>query len=163
MSVRIRQAQQEDVETVSHILGEAARWLIESGQPLWKENELLPPVLEADVAAGQFYIAECNGIPAGVVRYQLEDERFWPDVPMGEAAYLHRLAVSRAFAGRGIATALLDWAAARTRELGRTYLRLDCEASRPQLRGLYERYGFRHHSDREVGPYFVSRYELRVC
>jgi hypothetical protein len=25
---------------------------------------------------------------------------------------------------------------------------------------VYERCGFRHHSDRQVGRYFVSRYEL---
>jgi hypothetical protein len=31
---------------------------------------------------------------------------------------------------------------------------------RPRLRAVYERHGFRHHSDRQVGPHFVSRYEL---
>jgi hypothetical protein len=41
-------------------------------------------------------------------------------------------------------------------------LRLDCEASRPRLRAVYEGFGFRHHSDRQVGPYFVSRYEYAL-
>jgi hypothetical protein len=35
-------------------------------------------------------------------------------------------------------------------------------ASLPKLRAVYERFGFVHHSDRQVGPYFVSRYEYRV-
>ena len=43
---------------------------------------------------------------------------------------------------------------------GRHFLRLDCEASRPRLRAVYERSGFQHHSDRQVGPSYVSRYQL---
>jgi hypothetical protein len=39
---------------------------------------------------------------------------------------------------------------------------LDCEASRPRLRAVYERFGFRHLDDRQVGPYYVSRYTLVV-
>ena len=85
-----------------------------------------------------------------------------PDVPQTESAFVHRLAVRRRFAGGGISSALLDWAVERARLLGRDYLRLDCEASRPRLRAFYERFGFRHHSDREVGPYYVSRYEYKV-
>jgi hypothetical protein len=57
---------------------------------------------------------------------------------------------------------LLRWAARRAHAIGRSFLRLDCEASRPRLRAIYERFGFVHHSDRQVGPYFVSRYELDV-
>jgi hypothetical protein len=34
--------------------------------------------------------------------------------------------------------------------------------SRPWLRAVYERSNFRHHSDRQVGPYFVARYELAL-
>ena len=30
------------------------------------------------------------------------------------------------------------------------------------LRAVYEHFGFKHHSDRQVGPYFVSRYEYDV-
>jgi hypothetical protein len=41
-------------------------------------------------------------------------------------------------------------------------VRLDCEASRPRLRAIYDQFGFIHHSDRKVGPYLVSRYEYDV-
>jgi GNAT superfamily N-acetyltransferase len=83
-------------------------------------------------------------------------------MPPEQSAYVHRLAVKREFAGGGVSTALLRWAAERARSLGKKYLRLDCEASRPKLRAVYERFGFRHHSDRQVEPYFVSRYEYDV-
>jgi len=160
---RIRQATPPDVGVVVDILGEAPRCLELAGMPMWKGLELEPAQIASDVEAGLFYLAERSGDPAATVRYQLEDPVFWPDARLGDAAYVHRLAVRRRYAGTGLSAALLRWAAERTRTLGRGYLRLDCEASRPRLREVYESVGFRYHSDRRVGPYFVSRYELAVA
>jgi GNAT superfamily N-acetyltransferase len=159
----IRQATGRDSGTVAEILSEAARWLDQSGMSMWRADELLPAHVTADVDAGLFFIAECDGAPAGVVKFQLTDMLFWPDVLQGQSAFVHRLAVRRQFAGGGISSALLRWAVERARSLGRAYLRLDCEASRPRLRAIYERFGFVHHSDRQVDPYLVSRYEYRVA
>jgi GNAT superfamily N-acetyltransferase len=129
---------------------------------MWRDDELVESRLAADVAAGLFFVAECDREPVGVIKFQLEDPEFWPDLPPGESAFVHRLAVRRSFAGGEVSAALLNWALERTRSLGKKYLRLDCEASRPKLRALYERFGFVHHSDKPVGPYFVSRYEYRI-
>jgi GNAT superfamily N-acetyltransferase len=70
--------------------------------------------------------------------------------------------VRRTFAGRGVSSALLEWAVARARALGKQYLRLDCDDDRPRLKALYERCGFRLHSHRQVGPYYVARYEYPI-
>ena len=129
---------------------------------MWRADELLASRIAADVDDGLFYMAKCDGKTAGVVKFQLEDLLFWPEVPHAQSAFVHRLAVKRQFAGAGISTALLHWAMERARSLSRDYVRLDCEASRPRLRAIYERFGFSHHSDAQVGPYFVSRYEYRV-
>lgn len=158
----IRQAKPPDTERVAEILREAAQWLEQSGKPMWRDDELVPSRIAADVDAGLFFIAECGGQAAGVVKIQLEDGLFWPDVPPRESAFVHRLAVRRRFAGGAISSALLSWAVERARSLKRDYLRLDCEASRTKLRAIYEKFGFEHHSDRQVGPYFVSRYEYRI-
>ena len=159
MSLIIRQATAEDAYLVTGILTEAAQWLTQSGMTMWRDDELVSSRLAADVGAGLFFLAEQEGVAAGVVKFQLEDALFWPDVPPGQSAFVHRLAVRRSFAGGEISKALLNSAAERTRGLGRQYLRLDCEASRLKLRAVYEKFGFRHHSDRQVGPYFVARYE----
>ena len=158
----IRQATPRDTETISSILSEAAQWLIQSGTPMWKGDELSPPNIANDVAKGLFYVAEFNGEIAGTIKFQLEDTLFWPDVSQSESAYIHRLAVRRRFAGGVISSEMMRWAVERARGLGRRYLRLDCEASRTRLRKVYEQFGFRHHSDRHVGPYFVSRYEYEI-
>jgi GNAT superfamily N-acetyltransferase len=160
--VDIRQATPDDVNTVANILGEAAAWLTQTGIPLWQVGELDRQAIDSDIAAGLYFIAVQSNESAGVLRFQLEDPLFWPDMPPGEAAYIHRLAVCRKFSGGEISTALLNWAAERTRTLNRRWLRLDCEASRPKLRAVYERFGFRHHSDRQVGRYYVARYKYAV-
>ncbi|MEI8063824.1 MAG: GNAT family N-acetyltransferase [Verrucomicrobiota bacterium] len=162
MRPTIRQAKPQDSENVAGILREAAQWLEQRGMALWRADELLSSRIAADVAAGLFFIAECDGEAAGVVKFQLEDALIWPDVPQTQSAFVHRLAIRRRFAGGGISSALLSWAVQHARSLGRSYLRLDCGASRPRLRRVYEQFGFRHHSDRQVGQYFVSRYEYDV-
>ncbi|HXC36035.1 MAG TPA: GNAT family N-acetyltransferase [Candidatus Acidoferrales bacterium] len=162
MHLSIRQAAKQDTDKVAEILREAAHWLEQSGKAMWRDDELVPSRIAGDVQAGLFFIADCDGEAAGIVKFQLEDREFWPDVSPGESAFVHRLAVKRIFAGGRISSALFEWAAARARALGKAYLRLDCEASRPQLRAIYERFGFIHHSDRQVGPYFVSRYEYLI-
>jgi orotate phosphoribosyltransferase/GNAT superfamily N-acetyltransferase len=129
---------------------------------MWKGDELAPGRIADDVANGFFYVAECDGEIVGTIKFQLEDTLFWPDVSQAESAYVHRLAVRRRFAGGLVSSAMMRWAVERARGLGRRYLRLDCEASRARLREVYEQFGFRHHSDRHVGPYFVSRYEYEI-
>jgi GNAT superfamily N-acetyltransferase len=162
MGIFVEQAAPADAKTVSDILLEAAAWLRQRDMPMWRDNELVPEVIAADVAEGFFFIGKCNNEIAGVIKFQLEDKKFWPDVPDGESAYIHRLAVRRRFAGGEVSNQLLRWAVDRARNLKRHFVRLDCEASRPKLRAVYERFGFRHHSDLSVPPYFVSRYEYEI-
>ena len=159
-TVGIRPAARADADSVSEVLLGAAKWLEDMGAPMWKGDELQPENTLADIGEGLFFVAARDEVVLGVVKFQLEDELFWPDLPAAEAAFVHRLAVRREFAGTGVSSSLLAWAEARARSIGRGFLRLDCEAGRPRLRAFYERFGFRHHSDRHVGPYFVSRYEL---
>ena len=129
---------------------------------MWVEDELADDRVAAEVDAGLFFVAECGGEIAGAVRFQLHDQLFWPDLETRDSAFVHRLAVKRAYAGRSVSIALLRWAVDRARELGMQHLRLDCDADRPRLRDVYEQFGFRFHSLRQVGSYYVARYELPV-
>jgi GNAT superfamily N-acetyltransferase len=163
MSFTIREAAAEDVVPLSGILLEAARWLESRGQPLWRDDELQPDRLATEIAQGLYFIgANSDGTLVATIRFQHDDTLFWPDAATGDAAYIHRLAVRRSAAGGVASSAMMRWAVDRTRSIGRPFLRLDCEASRARLRLVYERFGFRHHSDRKVGPYFVARYQYPV-
>jgi GNAT superfamily N-acetyltransferase len=158
--IQMRRATAEDAELVHSVLHEAAAWLRDRGTPLWAEDEIAPEVIASEVDAGLYFLAERDGQVAGTLRFQLTDPEFWPDVGEEESAFVHRLAVRRAFAGSGVSTAMLRWVADRARALGRVYLRLDCEVDRPRLRRMYEDFGFRYHSDRHVDRFSVARYEL---
>ena len=160
MTVVIKQAQPADAAVVEALLVDAARWVDALGEVMWETGELAPERIASEIAAGQFRLAMADGDPAGVIRFQLEDTLFWPDLPTDHgSAFVHRLAVARRYKGQGISTALLQWAADHARELGRTHLRLDCDKSRPKLMALYKRFGFQFHSFRQVGPYYVARYQ----
>ena len=159
----IREATSADANAIVHTLAEAARWVEElDGTIMWVEGELEDERVRAEAGAGMFVVAEVDGRVAGAMRFQLEDRLFWPDLDDAESAFVHRLAVRRAFAGHGISTALLEWAVDRARALNKRYLRLDCDEERSRLRAFYERFGFRLHSYRQVGSYYVSRYELQI-
>ena len=159
----MRQATLDDLSTVSEILAEAAAWLDRENMPLWQQEHISLSVIERDIKLGLFYIALCEGIAAGVVKFQTEDLEYWPDIIQSDSIFLHRLAVRRSFAGGSVSTQIFQWAIAYSRELGKHFLRLDCVADRPRLRSVYENFGFKHHSDRQVGAYFVARYEYEIC
>ena len=162
MALSIRRAELPDCERVGEILREAAAWLTRRGMPMWRDNELDGAGIASQVYAGLFYIADLDGEAAGTIRYQLADPEFWPEAGQDDAAYVHRLAVRRRFSGCGISAALLSWAAQRAASMDRQFLRLDCEIHRTRLKAWYEKFGFRHHSDRQVGPYYVARYQYTV-
>lgn len=162
-ALTIRQAVPGDASVIDAMIHEAAAWVDALGVVMWEGDELDTDRIRDDVTAGMFHLAVIDGQPAGAIRFQLQDQLFWPDRPEGEAAFVHRLVVSRAFKGRGVARALLEWARGHARAHGRGLLRLDCDADRPKLRALYESCGFRFHSYRQVGPYYVSRYERETA
>lgn len=161
MKFTIRPATEEDAVIVSSILIEAAQWLTSVGMSMWRIEEVT--LKEARKEIGDFLIAEdFTKAVAGVAKMQTEDAEFWPDVPRGESVFLHRLAVRRAFAGRGVSKELLDFVVRRAGLLGKQFVRLDCAVDRPKLRAVYENYGFRHHSNRVVGPFHVARYQYEL-
>ena len=144
---------------VEAMLVEAAQWVDALGEVMWDTGELSPERIAAETAAGQFVLAIADGEPAGAIRFQLEDTLFWPDLPPASrpssigswsgAATRDRVSRLRCCSGPSITRVAL----------GRTHLRLDCDKSRPKLMALYEGFGFQFHSFRQVGPYYVARYE----
>ncbi|MCP3018845.1 GNAT family N-acetyltransferase [Cupriavidus basilensis] len=158
----IEQAKVDDAETVASVLQEAAQWLANTGRPLWIPSEVSYERVLRDTQAGSFFAARDGDDVIGVMRFELEDPFFWPEVEAGTSAFVHKLAVRRSWAKRGVSTALLTFARERARSLRRQHLRLDCLADRPELRAIYERFGFALHSSVQKGALSYARYELTV-
>ena len=160
MKSEIRAAVLAEVTIVSEILTEAAVWLRERGMPLWAPHEVSASCVAPEVQAGLYFLAWSGSAAVGTMQLTPSDPVFWPEAAQGEALYLHRLAVRRAVAGGVVSSGLLRWAVGHAAACGVRYLRLDCEASRPSLRRVYERFGFSFHSERTVGPFVVARYQV---
>jgi GNAT superfamily N-acetyltransferase len=130
-----------DVSEAHRIICEVAEWLIGKGETLWGANETSLATLEAVARADELVMARIGREAAACMFLHRSDPDFWPGDPAGEAVYIHRLAVARAFAGRGFAGRMLAWAEEEARRMGRRYVRLDCEP-RPKLIALYRSAGY---------------------
>lgn len=165
--MHIDQATANDLDAVVSTLQEAAQWLQGDGRPLWFPADYSAERIGRDIAAGAYWVARGASGPgaavAGVMRLDLEDPHYWPEIAPGSSLYLHKLAVRRAWAGQGVSTALLRFAHGHTQALPRPWLRLDCVADRQGLRSLYEGFGFVLHSEVPKGNWALARYELAVA
>lgn len=145
---------------VATLLDEATGWVGERGYEQWP----LPfprDELAAGIERGEVYVAELDGDAVATVTLLWDDPIYWGARPP-DAAYVHKLAVSRACAGRRIGQNLVEWADSTAAAAGRQFLRLDCLRDNPGIRAYYERLGFEHRGDLEVNGRGMSIYERPV-
>jgi GNAT superfamily N-acetyltransferase len=155
--VNVRRATLEDVPVVAEMLDEATVFVQTMGRDQW-------PVpypqekLRASVADGSLYVVEVDGDRAATFTLLLDDPKFWGRRPP-DAVYLHKLAVRRAFAGRGLGVRIVDWVCEEAGRLGRAFVRLDCQRDLPGIRQYYERLGFELRGELERGDFAWALYE----
>jgi GNAT superfamily N-acetyltransferase len=160
--VNVRAATAEEAELVAGLLDDATLWVQELGYPQWPY-----PFPRDEIAAAigreEVYVAEVDGTPVATVTILHDDPVYWGERPP-DALYVHKLAVRRDHAGRGLGAALVEWAAARAGAAGRGFLRLDCLRNDPGIRTYYEALGFEHCGDFDDGTrgLLLSLYERRV-
>jgi len=143
--VNIRAADGDEVELVAGLIDDATEWVGRLGFEQWP----LPfprKEIAAAIGRGEVYVAEVDGEAVATVTLLAEDPAYWGE-RSPDALYVHKLAVRRDRAGRGIGAALVDWAGGCATDLGRDFLRLDCLCSDPGIRRYYEGLGFEHRSD----------------
>lgn len=121
----IRQAKHQDIPVVVAILTDAARNLANRGIEQWPVP--FPKVaVAASVERSKTYLAFMGAMAPATLSLSWDDPAFWSGQPP-DAGYVHRLAVARVEAGRGLGAELLDWAGEKVAKAGRQLLRLDCE------------------------------------
>ena len=145
---------------MAELLDEATVWVGERGYEQWP----LPfprDELAASIERGEVYVAEVDGDSVATVTLLWDDPMYWGEQP-ADAAYVHKLAVSRACAGQRIGQALVEWADKTAAAAGREFLRLDCLRDNPSIREYYERLGFEHRGDLVVNGRRMSIYERSI-
>jgi ribosomal protein S18 acetylase RimI-like enzyme len=158
--VTIRPARAEEAPVVAAILDEATAYVATKGFDQWPVPYPQDELRERQ-QAGELYAAEQDGEVAAAFVLQVEDRPYWGD-HADDALYLHKLAVRRAFAGRELGVQIVEWAAARVREEGRAFLRLDCLRDNPAIRAYYEARGFELRGEGENERFAYALYERRV-
>ena len=149
-----------DGAAIAELLQAAAHWMRAEGRPLWNAEDFQSDKIESELSLWRVAVSESEIL--GGFKLEDHDSFFWPEISKGESLFLHKLVVKRTRAGTDLSTALLRFAVAETRRGRKPWLRLDCDATRPKLRAVYERFGFQHHSDRRIGSYVAARYQYRI-
>lgn len=157
-NITIRQAGETDAPAILTLLQSVALWLETDGPgKLWPASSFNLAEITAKAERSEIVVLTAGQDIAACMYIEDSDSAFWPEALPGEALYLHKLAVGRAFAGQGFARRLIDWAAQHAAHHGRKYLRLDC-APRPRLVQVYRDAGFeRVGEDSVIEGFLVAR------
>ena len=150
MTVRIRHATLADLGTICRLRLQRTAWLAARGSDQWTRQgrglpiEIFAHVVGRAVHAGETWIAEESGEPAGTITVNdRADEGLWTPQETAESVIVHYMIVDLRFAGNGVGSHLLAHAAALARARGRTWVRLDAWTTNTDLHDYYRRAGFR--------------------
>jgi ribosomal protein S18 acetylase RimI-like enzyme len=148
--MRVEPATPADLPTVHAAYAEGRRTQREQGSTVWPE---FPDAAILDeMAAGRLMRVVDEHTVVGVFSVAHEDPAIWGADERGAHIYLHRIARAAGYRGRGLTDAVLAWAHARCRDLGREGVRMDTWASNEALISYYQRLGFRLVGRRRIAP-----------
>ncbi|HEY2751476.1 GNAT family N-acetyltransferase [Phenylobacterium sp.] len=163
-TIEVGFASHTDVGDIVATLLEGAAWMAAKHSPAWQVSDLTPAMATAFVSRSEFIAARAGGDLVGVCTLTRVDPDFWPEDPPGFAAYIHKLAVRRAFAGGQVTRSLVEHCLTLARAWGCKALRLDCH---PVLNPVYRRLEFNYVDTRNVAladgrTLLVDRFEIRL-
>ena len=130
-----------DIDESISIMREAAQWLNDKKEPMWSFDELNRDVLRNP--AQEFIVMYGdNSESIATLLLSYEDNFFYPDIPRDTSGFIHKLAVRRKYAGKGLTNRLIEYAVSICKEKGIASIRLDCDPHRKKLCAFYESFGF---------------------
>jgi protein-tyrosine phosphatase len=139
-ALSIRLASPAEARLALAILTDATLWLRSRGLPTWNPAQL-PAAIAGVAERGELYLGWMADRPVGTVSIQWTDVLYWGEQP-DDAGYIHKLAVARFASGQQIGAALLRWAEGYIALQGRTFARLDCQATNPVINRFYQGAGY---------------------
>lgn len=138
--MRIEPATPADLEAVRAAYAHARAMQEAKGMTAWP---VFPDAsILAEIGGGRLFRVLDGDALAGIFSVAYDDPAIWGARERGEHIYLHRIARAPGYAGRGLVAAVVDWADARCRALGRVGLRMDTWASNDALIAYYAGFGF---------------------
>lgn len=143
--MNIRQAVKADVPEIMRLVAAVVPAMNAGGNFQWDSTYPNSEVFERDIALGQLWVAEADGCIAGISAITTDQEPEYAAVGWDiaeEAIVTHRLAVSPAMRGRGIAAALLEKAESEAKRRGINILRIDTNTENKATQRLFPKLGY---------------------
>jgi ribosomal protein S18 acetylase RimI-like enzyme len=158
-SMRIEPATLSELNAIRAVYSGAREIQRAEDAIVWEEFPMELTV--AEIEEGRLFRVLDGDVLAGVFSVAYDDEAIWGGHERGEHIYLHRIARSVTYRGRGLMSVVLEWAWAECRSLGRVGLRIDTWASNQALIDFYEGLGFRYVETRSIGvePRLAPHYQ----
>ena len=143
--MHIKLATNADIPQIMKLIKEVVPIMIENGNLQWDENYPNEEVFEKDIMQNQLWVAEVDGVIAGISAITTDQEPEYASVgwDINETAIVtHRLAVGNRYRGKGIAKALLLKAEEVAIERGINILRIDTNSKNEATQKLFPRLGY---------------------
>ncbi|GAB2815118.1 hypothetical protein GCM10027176_19700 [Actinoallomurus bryophytorum] len=130
------------------LIDEASEWLrgrdTDQWARPWPDRRRRDGRVRRGLELGETWIVWDGDTPAATMTIcERANPDVWPDGDEEDAVYVHRLVVSRAYAGRDLGGLMIDWAVQRelrTRHV--EWVRVDVWSTNSGLHDYYERQGF---------------------
>jgi ribosomal protein S18 acetylase RimI-like enzyme len=141
----IRQARLADIPQIMNLIAEVVPGMNASGNFQWDNTYPNAAVFEGDIAKDQLWMAEIDGVVAGIAAITTDQEPEYANVgwDINETAIVtHRLAVSSKYRGMGVAAALLMQAEEVAKSRGISILRVDTNTNNQATQKLFPKLGY---------------------
>ena len=153
--VRVFQANAEDTQDIMDILLGVAEWLHTKGSTQWAgllQGEDSHDMI-GSISHGEVYVFRENGVCVGTVILKQQasqwDKDLWgeDEENLDSSIYVHRLAISRDYTGKGLGAEILHWMLNGIQFNGKDRIRLDCIGNNEILNSFYPRCGYNYEGD----------------
>jgi GNAT superfamily N-acetyltransferase len=163
MDINLRQVRNTEFDAVYGILHENAIWILSKGIIQWPLDwlESIRPEIKAAIEAELFYAVEVDNTLAAVIEIRSTPEDLWNNI-QDEALYIHKLAIQRKYADRGLGRNILDLIKSKAQQKNINFLLLDCVAHNHKLRAYYESCGFNLKGIVDAGDVNLALYEYKL-
>lgn len=143
----LERARPEEFEACYRIICEGRAFQQEQGFVQWTQAYPGEALIRQDLDEGSGYLFKLDGQPAGYMYLSFDGDPTYDEIEGawrsdGEYAVVHRIALSRRFAGRGLSSAVFDAVAELCRDRGAACIRIDTDAKNGRMQHVLEKNGF---------------------
>jgi len=140
-------AKTHELDLCIAILREGRAFQQEQGFTQWTDDYPTPALIEQDIREQQGYLFKIDGEAAGYMYLSFDGDPTYPSIEgkwLSDIPYIvvHRIALSRRFAGRGLSTAAFGEIQKLCEEKGLHSIRIDTDKKNHRMQHVLEKNGF---------------------